>query len=57
MSKDTEPKKAAAKPEGELTPSGLALAEVGEPKEGATDEDLNEHAAKYQAAKLKARRG
>lgn len=55
MTKDTETK--AKKGASELTPSGLALAQVGEPKEGATDEDLNEHAAKYQAAKLKARRG
>ena len=41
----------------EQTPSGLALKQVGEPKKGASDEDLVEHSQKYLEAKLKARRG
>lgn len=39
------------------TPSALALKEVGEPKKGASDEDLVAHSEKYLEAKLKARRG
>ena len=41
----------------EATPSGKALKEVGEPKKGASDEELVAHALKYLEAKLKARRG
>lgn len=39
------------------TPSARALAEVGLPKEGASDEELVAHAEKYAAAKRKARWG
>ena len=39
------------------TPSGAALAEVGEPKAGASDEEKVAHAQRYLDAKLKARRG
>lgn len=39
------------------TPSGAALAKVGEPPEKASDEKLNEHAAKYAAEKRKVRWG
>ena len=48
--------KKAAKPESE-TPSAIALAQVGEPKAGASDEELVAHAEKYAAAKRKARWG
>ena len=41
----------------EATPSGAALAKVGPPPEDASDEELNEHAAKYDAEKKKARWG
>jgi hypothetical protein len=49
--------KAKEKPDSEQTPSGLALKEVGAPKEGASDEELVAHAERYREAKLKARRG
>lgn len=39
------------------TPSGAALASVGAPPDDASDEELNEHAARYQDAKRKARWG
>lgn len=39
------------------TPSAQALAEVGEPKPNASDEEKNAHAAKYAAAKRKHRWG
>ena len=41
----------------EQTPSGAALADVGEPKKDATDEELVAHAQKYLEAKIRARRG
>lgn len=39
------------------TPTGLATAAVGEPKKGASDEELVAHGEKYLDAYLKARRG
>jgi hypothetical protein len=39
------------------SPSGIAAAEAGEPKKDASDEELAAIAAKYQAAKKKARWG
>lgn len=39
------------------TPSAQALAEVGEPKANASDEELVAHAEKYAAAKRKHRWG
>ena len=39
------------------TPSAKALDAVGPPPEGASDEELNAHAAKYAEAKSKARWG
>ena len=48
--------KAKAKAESP-TPSALALAEVGEPAEGMSDEELVAHSEKYAAAKRKARWG
>jgi len=51
-------KKAKEKtPDSAQTPSGLALAAVGEPAKGASDEELVAHADRYLKAKLKARRG
>jgi hypothetical protein len=52
-------KKPEEKPSGpeHQTPSGIALAKVGEPKADASDEELVAQAEKYQAAKIKARRG
>lgn len=53
-------KKAAEKaaPEHEGTPSSIALAAAGgDLPEDASDEEVAEHAAKYQAAKKKARWG
>lgn len=43
--------------ESAQTPSGAALAAVGKPPEGASDEEKVAHAERYLEAKLKARRG
>ena len=48
--------KKPARPEDQ-TPSGLALAEHGEPKKGASAEEIVAHQAKLQETYLKARRG
>jgi hypothetical protein len=56
MAADEKPK-ASKKPEDNGTPSGSALAQVGRPKEGASDEELNAHAEAYGAAKAKVRWG
>lgn len=53
--KKTEKKDASRDDSG--TPSSIALAEVGHPKEGSSDEELNAHAARYAEAKRKARWG
>lgn len=53
---DVKEVKAKAKPESD-TPSAIAAAQVGPPPEGASDEELCEHAAKYAAAKKAARWG
>jgi hypothetical protein len=54
-----EPEKGSGKKKDVVpdTPSAQALAAVGEPKEGASDEELNEHSAKYAAEKRKHRWG
>jgi hypothetical protein len=46
-----------AKADAPDTPSGIAAAEVGEPKAKASDEELNAHAERYAEAKRKARWG
>jgi hypothetical protein len=55
VSEEAKSKKDPA--DAEQTPSGSALKAVGQPKEGASDEELSAHAEKYREAKLKARRG
>ena len=57
MTKDTDTKKAKPATASDQTPSGLALATVGDLPKNATEEELVAHADKYMAALLKARRG
>lgn len=52
--KDTSTRKAT--PE-DSTPGGLALKQVGEPKDDASTDDAAAHSAKFTDAYLKARRG
>lgn len=54
-----EPQPPDEQPAGtnDATPSGGALAEVGPPPDGASDEELVEHAERYAAAKRARRWG
>jgi hypothetical protein len=49
--------KKKTKPEHPDTPSGRALAKVGEPPKDATSEELLAHGERYQAEKAKHRWG
>lgn len=54
---DEKQSKGKSQDESAQTPSGFALASVGEPAENASDEEKSAHADRYLKAKLKARRG
>jgi hypothetical protein len=49
--------KKAAKQAAADTPSGMAVEQVGKPKDSASDEELRAHAERYAAAKKQARWG